>query len=207
MRKALLLVLVPAMLVLSPSVFAQDKPVEPSGSSQSTSGRKFNDLSPEEQAKLKAKWQSASAQDPPKPEGTPQSPSTGDKAKVRDKMRARGADIASGTQGQVRKEAVKAEMSRLQEQHRMTVGELQAIKQLAVKENAKETANALTQLIAKHESQYNQQMQVLQRKMKLLQGDQETKAGTADQTPVDKPAKLEPKKNESTPQDTGAKPK
>jgi len=192
MRKTLLLVVVVSMLVLGPAVFAQDKPAEQSGTSQSATGRRFSELSPEEQAKLRAKWQNS----------TPE-----EKAKVREKVREKAAENAQGQQGQMRKEALMSEMTRLQEQHKMTVGELQAIKQIAIKENAKGTADALTQLIAKHENQYNQQMQVLQRKMKLLQGDQGAKAGEAGKTQAGKSQKPEPKKNESKPQDTGAKPK
>ncbi len=187
MRKALLFVGVVSMLVLGPAVFAQDKPAEQSGSSQSTSGRRFSDLSPEEQAKLKAKWQNASPEE---------------RAKAREKVRERVAEGAPGPESQMRRAAIQAEITRVQEQHKTTVGELQAIKQLAIKENAKETADALTRLMTKHETQYNQQMQVLQRRMKLAQGEQEPKAGGAGQ-----PQKSEPKKQESKSQTPGAKTK
>ena len=191
MRKALLFVGVVSILVLSPAVFAQDKPAEQPGSSQPTAGRRFSDLSPEEQAKLKAKWQSASPEE---------------KAKVRDKMRERVAGSAQGPQGEIRKEVLMAEMTRLQEQHKTSVAELQAIRQLAIKENAKETADALTRLIGKHESQFNQQMQVLQRRMKMLQGDQDAKTRPGAQTPAGKSQTPEPKKDESKPRNAGTKP-
>ncbi len=192
MRKTLLFVVVVSMLALGPAVFAQEKPAEQSGTSQPTAGRKFSELSPEEQAKLRAKWQNASPEE---------------KAKVRDKTREKAPENAQGQQGQVRKEVLMAEMTKLQEQHKTTVAELQGIKQIAIKENAKGTADALTQLIAKHENQFNQQMQVLQRKMKLLQGDQGAKGGEAGKTPASKSQRPEAKKSESKPQDTGAKPK
>ncbi len=187
MRKTLLFGVVVSMLVLGPAVFAQDKPAEQSGSSQSASGRKFSDLSPEEQAKLRAKWQNASPEE---------------KAKAREKVRERVAQGAQGPESQLRPAIIQAEIKRRQEQHKTAVGELQAIKQLAIKENAKETAEALTRLIAKHENQFNQEMQVLQRRMKLTQGAEEPKAGRAGQ-----PQKSEPKKEESKSQNAGTKTK
>jgi len=187
------------MLLLSPAVFAQNKPAESTSSPQPTAGRKFSELSPEEQAKLRAKWQSGSTEGKAKPEAKPQSTSTEDKARTRDKVRERSPEAVPGPQSQIHKEMLVAEMTRLQQQQKTNVAELQAIKQLAVKENAKETADALTQLITRHERQFNQQIQVLQRKMKLLQGDQNAKAGPAD------PKKLGPKKEESKPQDAGTK--
>lgn len=184
MRKTVLFVLVASMLLLSPAVLGQNKPEEPPSSSPPAAGRRLDNLSPEEQAKLKEKWQSMSAED---------------KAKIRDKIRERVAGPAQSTQGQRRKEIV-AEMARLQEQHKASVAELQAIKQLAVKENAKETAAALTQLIAKHQRQYDLQMQVLQRRLKLLQGEEKAKSGAEKQTqpggppqPDEKAPKVEPK--------------
>jgi len=191
MRRIVLFVLAMSMLLLSPAVFAQNKPAEQTSPSPPAAGRRFDNLSPEEQAKLKEKWQNASPEE---------------KAKVRDKMRERGAGAGQGAQGQTRKDAMATELAKLQEQHKANMGELQAIKQLAVKENAKETADALTRLIAKHEAQFNQQMQVLQRRMKLLQGDQGAKGGAAGQTQPDKSQKPEPKKDESKPQNTGTKP-
>jgi hypothetical protein len=188
MRKTVLLVLMVSMLLLGPAVFAQDKPADQSGSSQPAAGRRFSELSPEEQAKLRAKWQSASPEE---------------KAKARETARAAGT--AQGPQSQMRKELLQAEINKLQEQHKMSVGELQAVKQIAVKENAKETAEALTQLIAKHESQFNQQMQVLQRRMKALQGDKGAQTGEAGQTPAGKAKTPESKKNGAKSQSTGTK--
>jgi hypothetical protein len=169
MRKTVLLVLMVSMLLLGPAVFAQDKPADQSGSSQPAAGRRFSELSPEEQAKLRAKWQSASPEE---------------KAKARETARAAGT--AQGPQSQMRKELLQAEINKLQEQHKMSVGELQAVKQIAVKENAKETAEALT-------------------RMKALQGDKGAQTGEAGQTPAGKAKTPESKKNGAKSQSTGTK--
>ena len=204
MRKTVLLVLVVSMLLLSPAVFAQDKPAEPAkeppkeqpkeqaSPSPPPTGRRFDNLSPEEQAKLKEKWQTMSAED---------------KAKIRDKTRETLA--GQGAQGQARRDIMAMELARLQEQYRTNIGELQAIRQIAIKENAKETIEALTRLIAKREQQLNQQIQALQRRMKMLQAAQEGKAGPQGQTPPDKLPKPDdktpPKSQEPKPPNTGAK--
>ena len=203
MNKIAFLVLAGSMLLLGPAVFAQNKPVESpkeqTGSSPPAAGRRFSDFSPEEQAKLKEQRQNMSPED---------------RAKVRDKARDRTADTGRGTQGQGRRERMVSEMARLQEQYKSSVADLQAIKQLAVKENATETAAALTRLIAKHEMQFNQQMQLLQRRMRMLAGDQQTRTGTETQTQADKQPKpsqkaqtVEPKKDEPKPQSTETKPR
>ncbi len=198
MRKTLLFSLAVSMVLLSPAIFAQDKPASTS-SSQPTAGRKFSELSPEEQAKLRAKWQSGATESPAKPEAKPENTAAADKDKVKDKRRERAPEAAAGPQGRTHKEVITVEMTRLQQQHKANLAELQAIKELAIKENAKETSEALTQLIAKHERLFNQQMQVLQRKVKQMEGDQSTKVAPADRK------KPESKKEESKPQNAGAK--
>jgi hypothetical protein len=203
----MLFVLAVSMVLLGSTVFAQDKPAEKpkeqpkeqAGPSQSTTGRRFDNLSPEEQAKLKEKWQTMSAED---------------KAKIRDKTRERVAGENQGAQGQMRRDLMSMELTRLQEQYKTNIGELQAIKQIAIKENAKETIEALTRLIARREQQLNQQIQALQRRMKMLQAAQDAKAGPQSQTQPDKQPKpdqkalpkSELKKEEAKPQNTGTKP-
>jgi hypothetical protein len=194
MKKTVLFILAGSMLLLSPAVFAQNKPAEPpkepAGQSQPPAGRRFDNLTPEEQAKLKEKWQTMSPED---------------RAKLRDQMRDRVA--TQNAQGQTRKDVLTPELARLQEQHKASMGELEAIRQLAIKENAKETTEALAKLIAKQEKQFNQQMQALRRRMKILQAGQEAQAGapTQTQTPANKPPTPEPKKEEPKPQGAGTK--
>jgi hypothetical protein len=187
MKKTVLFVLAGSMLLLGPAVFAQNKPAEtpkePASPSQPTAGRRFDNLTPEEQAKLKEKWQTMSPED---------------RAKLKEQMRDRVA--TQNAQGQTRRDVLTPELTRLQEQHKANMGELEAIRQLAIKENAKETTEALAKLIAKQERQFNQQMQALRRRMKILQGGQEAQGGAPTQTPVNKPAAPEPKKEEPKPQ-------
>ena len=78
MRRIVLFVSVVSILSFSGAVFAQDQTT----SSQSATGRRFDNLSPEEQAKLKEKWQNASPEE---------------KAKVRDKARERTAGATPRT--------------------------------------------------------------------------------------------------------------
>jgi hypothetical protein len=95
------------------------------------------------------------------------------------------------------RDMIAAEIAKLQQEHKTAVDELQKIKLLAVEEKATKTTEALTALIAKHDAQFEQQMQVLQRRMSMLQGTQETKPGAQVQPPT-KPvttAQPEPKKD------------
>jgi len=172
MKKTALFVVSLMVLLVGPAVFAQDsKPAEPpkeqATQSQTAERRRFEDLTPEERAKLKEQWQSMSEED---------------KAKLKNRLRERAASTKQAPQAQGRGGAVALEITRLKEEHKANVAELQAIKQLAVKENAKETAGALTKLIAKREKLYEQQMQVLERRLKAVQGDSEAKSGTEGQT-------------------------
>ena len=196
MRKTVLFVLAMSMVLLSPMAFGGDKPAEPpkeqtsSQTPASTPGRKFSDLTPEEQAKLRQKWQSTSGET---------------KAKVADKLRERST--SRNTLAQVRKQAVLAEMTRLQEQYKTGMDELQAVKQIAAKENAKETVAALNALIAKHEARYNQQVQVLQQRLKLLVGEQATRPGAEGQVQPPKPPEPTPKTEPPKPQDPVTQPR
>jgi hypothetical protein len=171
MKKTALFVVSLVVLLVGPAVFAQNnKPAEPpkeqTDQSQTAERRRFEDLTPEERAKLRDQWQNMSEED---------------KAKLKEKIREKAAAAKQNPQAQGRGGAVSIEITRLKEEHKVNIAELQAIKQLAVKENAKETTEALTKLIAKREKQYEQQMQVLERRLKAVQGDSGTKTGTAGQ--------------------------
>ena len=197
MRKTVLFVLTVSMLLLSPAVFAQDKPAESGRSipaAQPTAGRRFS----EPLARGAGQAQGEVAERIHRGKGQAR-----EQDATRTKRRCRGA--TQDRRARCARKCSWPRMTRLQEQHKTNVGELQAVKQIAVKENAKETADALTQLIAKHERQFNQQMQVLQRKMKLLQGDQDAKAGPAGQTPAGNHKPRGRRKSETKPQSAGTK--
>ena len=68
------------------------------------------------------------------------------------------------------------ELAALQKEHQAAVAELQAIKTLAVKENAKETTAALDKLIAKHEQEYQKKIEPLQQQLKKLEAAQKDAA-------------------------------
>jgi len=172
MKKTALFVVSLVVLLVGPAVFAQntklaEPPKQQTDQSQTSERRRFEDLTPEERAKLRDQWQNMSEED---------------KAKLRDKLREKAAAAKQNPQAQGRGGALSMEIARLKEEHKANIAELQAIKQLAVKENAKETTEALTRLIAKREKQYEQQMQALERRLKAVQGDSGTKTGTTGQT-------------------------
>ncbi len=196
MRKTVLFVLATSVVLLSPAVFAEEKPAEPpkeqANSPAPAPGRKFSELTPEEQARLRQKWQNTSSEN---------------RAKVADKLRERTA--SRSTEAQTRRQAIVAEMARLQQQYKVAVDELQLVKQIATKENAKETVNALNGLMAKHEARYNRQLQELQQRLKLLMGEQVAKPGVDGQTvpgQPPRPPELAPKV-EPKPQDPVTQPR
>jgi hypothetical protein len=199
MKKVAFAVLAGSVLLLSQAAFAEEKAVAPAkepakeqtSSTQPASGRRFDNLSPEEQAKLKQQWQNMSAEE---------------KAKVGDKAGDRAGDTPHVTQGQGRREMMVTDMTRLQQQYRASLTDLQAIRELAIKENAKETADALTKLIARYEMQFNQQMQMLQRRIRTTQRDQQAKTDK-EAKPEEKAQTVSPKKEEPKPQGTENKPR
>jgi len=61
------------------------------------------------------------------------------------------------------------QLATFQKEHQAALGELQAIKTLAVKEKATETATALDKLIAKHEQAFQKRVEPLQQRLKKLE--------------------------------------
>jgi hypothetical protein len=169
MKKTMYCVLTVAMLVLASAAFAQDKPAAEQ---------------PKEQVK----------------QTQPAAPAATSAPDVKAKMRERVAGEQPPQAPALRqgpRDMIAAEIAKLQQEHKTAVDELQKIKLLAVEEKATKTTEALTALIAKHDAQFEQQMQVLQRRMSMLQGTQETKPGAQVQPPT-KPvttAQPEPKKD------------
>jgi hypothetical protein len=175
MNRTAFYILTVLTFVLASAAFAQDRPApeakRQAKPSPEAARRRGEGLSAEERAKLKEKWQNMSEEE---------------RTKFREQMRQRVGGADQGAQVQDRKQLMAAQIARLKEEHKATVGELEAIKQLALKENAKQTAEALTKLIAKHEKQFEQQMQAVERRMKAGSGDPEAKPAAPRQRDADK---------------------
>jgi hypothetical protein len=92
------------------------------------------------------------------------------KAKARSQARGRMDPAAQ-------KKMVTDQLAALKTEHQAAQGELQAIKQLAVKEKATETAAALDKLMARHEQAYQKKIEPLQQRLKRLEGGQKQGEG------------------------------
>ena len=155
MKRGAAFVVVVVLVLLHPVVCGQSEPGEsPSGSSRSSGASTSGGPAPQEQAV---------AGDPARP---PQAPAS------------------LPPQAREARALVMREMAKLQEQHRIHISELEAVKRLAVKEKARETTEALSNLIARYQGQYELQMQALQRRFKALQGQPQVRSGAQDHTPT-----------------------
>lgn len=104
-------------------------------------------------------------------QGNSQSSSTGG---AKGKTRVRGlARIDPATQQKMLNEQIAG----LKKEHQATITELQAIKTLAVKEKAPETAAALDKLMAKHDQEYQKKVEPLQQQLKKLGAAQKDAGG------------------------------
>ena len=119
-------------------------------------------LSPEERAKLRERWTTMSEEE---------------RQQFRNQMRERMGTSrpAAGREGPMRMtERFEEQTSKLRTEHQEFVGELKAIRELAVKEKAKKTIERLDKLIEKHEKQYEESIaQINQRRLRMdrMMGD------------------------------------
>jgi hypothetical protein len=82
------------------------------------------------------------------------------KAKMRDRARSEGAPSPEGLTKQ---------LASLKQEHQAAMSELQAIKQLAVKEKATQTAAALDKLMAGREAAFQKRIEPLQLRLKKME--------------------------------------
>jgi CHASE3 domain sensor protein len=106
------------------------------------------------------------------------------KAKIPERTAGEQAPQAPGTR-QGPRDRLAAEIAQLQEQQKAAAKELEDIRQLAVEEKAAKTADALKKLIEKRNAQFDQQIQSLQRRMKMFESATETKPGAQVQPPAE----------------------
>jgi len=120
---------------------------------------RLRDMSPEERAKLKQRWQSMSEEEREQ-----------FRAQMRERLGPRPPEL--GREGLAK--TLDAQVARLKADHEASVGELKEILELANKEKAKQTAKRLEQLIAKHEKQFNERLQAFEaRRERLLAAGRE----------------------------------
>jgi peroxiredoxin len=117
-------------------------------------GRLLENLSPEERAKMRERWEKMS------PEEREQF-----RAQIRERLAAEGRTAARG--GAL--EMVEAEIAKLKAEHEELAKELEVIRELAKKENANETTQRLDRLIAKRNDEFINALDQLERRHQRLQ--------------------------------------
>jgi len=117
-------------------------------------GPAFRDLSPEEKAKWKEKWQQMSDEEKQQL-----------KAQMREKLQSERPELD-------RKAALKNledQIAKLKTEQEQYIGELREIREIAVKEKAAQTVKRLENLIAKQQKEFTGRLQELEQKRQQLQ--------------------------------------
>jgi peroxiredoxin len=114
-------------------------------------------LTPEEMAKLRERWTTMSEQEREQ-----------FKKQMRERVAApRPAIAREGRMGMT--ERFEEQISKMKAEHEEFIGELKAIRELAVKEKAKNTAERLDKLIEKHQKKYEENLAQLEQRRKRLE--------------------------------------
>jgi len=159
MKRYLLLSVVAGMVLL----LAWPAPGQQEGRERirPTEGREgrgmFRDLSPEERAKLRERWPTMTEEE---------------REQFRNQMRERmGAPRpATGREGRTRMtDRFEQQTSQMRAEHEEFIGELKAIRELAVKEKAKKTVERLEKLIEKHQKKYDENLAQLEQRRQRLE--------------------------------------
>jgi peroxiredoxin len=117
-------------------------------------GPAFRDLSPEERAKWKEKWQQMSDEEKQQL-----------KAQMREKLQSERPELD-------RKAALKNledQIAKLKTEQEQYIGELREIREIAVKEKAAQTVKRLENLIAKQQKEFTGRLQELEQKRQQIQ--------------------------------------
>lgn len=173
-------------LGLNLAVLAADKPADPPTSSRT--GRdarvreRLQNMSPEEREQMRQKWQSMSDEE---------------RAKYRAEIRKRLGGERPSPEAVQQRRTFAEQVASLKRQHQAEIGELQAIRRLAVKEKAKETLQALEKLIARREQEHQKRLAGLQQRLQRIDAVRKGPADTGrrprtrdgDRTPADRGAR------------------
>ena len=151
MKRYLLLSVVAGMvLLLAWPALGQQEVKERTRPTEGREGRGV--LSPEERAKLRERWPTMSEEE---------------REQFRNQMRERmGAPRpATGREGRMRMtDRFEEQTSKMRAEHEEFIGELKAIRELAVKEKAKKTVERLEKLINKHQKEYEENLAQLKQR-------------------------------------------
>jgi hypothetical protein len=171
MKKAVLFAAVLATVLLCVSAFAEEQKATggqvqpPSGPSTGTPAAPT--LTPEERAKLREKRQSMTNEE---------------REQLRNKIRERSSRPAPAAV--LQQKVLTDEINTFKQQYQVSRGELESIRQLAVKEKAAETIKALDKLMARNEEQYQRRLKLLEQRLERFQAAQK-----GQQPPQPAPAK------------------
>ncbi len=153
MKKIAFVIVVVATPLLSTAAWAEETPANQQVRPQTERPReRVQNLTPEERAQLREKWQNMSAEE---------------RAQFRARMRENAGGERPGPEAAQR--AFANELAAFKKQYELTRGELQAIRQLALKEKATQTARALEKLIARNEEDYQKRLKQLEQRQQRLQ--------------------------------------
>ena len=178
-------------LVLDLAALAAEKPANERVQSQTSRDQRLRgrlqDMSPEEREQMRQKWQSMSEEE---------------RAKYRAEIRKRLGGERPSPEAVQQRRTFAEQVASLKRQHQAEIGELQAIRRLAVKEKAKETLQALEKLIARREQEHQKRLTGLQQRLQRIDaarkvpGDAGQRARTRDgaRPPVDREARTKSKR-------------
>ena len=154
MKRYLLLSVVAGMvLLLAWPALGQQEGRERIRTTEGREGRgMFRDFSPEERAELRERWPTMTEEE---------------REQFRNQMRERLGTPrpATGREGRMRMtDRFEEQTSQMRAEHEEFIGELKAIRELAVKEKAKQTADRLEKLINKHQKEYEENLAQLKQR-------------------------------------------
>jgi uncharacterized membrane protein YccC len=156
MKKSVWAAVAMAVVLWCVSAFAQEQ--KATGSQvqpQSGQGAAAPTLTPEERAKLREKRQNMTDEE---------------RAQLRTKIRERATRPAP--EAALQQKVLTDEINTFKQQYQVTRGELESIKQLAIKEKAAETTKAIDKLMARNEEQYQRRLKLLEQRLERFQAAQ-----------------------------------
>ena len=146
-------IIVLVILLVACSAFGQREGAE---RIRPTEGRgTYQGFSPEERAKLRERWPTMSNEE---------------RQQFRNQMRERMGSLrpATGREGQMMTDRFDEQMTRMRTEHEEFIGELNVIRELAVKEKARKTVEQLDKLIQKHQKKFeDNKVQLQQRRQRF----------------------------------------
>ena len=167
MKRYLLLSVVAGMvLLLTWPALGQQEGRERRRPTEGREGRgRFRDISPEERAKLRERWPTMTEEE---------------REQFRNQMRERMGvpRPATGREGQMRlTDRFEQQIAKMKAEHEEFIGELKAIRKLAVKEKAKQTAERLEKLINKHQKEYEEMLQAMEQRRQRFERTRRERPG------------------------------